>query len=64
MARAAVTPLAILAIDTIERSRFQPRTDFDPEQLRELADFHQTTRGHSAVLVRPSAAAMAPVATN
>ena len=27
-----------LGIDNIERSRFQPRTDFDPEQLRELAD--------------------------
>jgi ParB family chromosome partitioning protein len=27
-----------LGIDAIERSRFQPRTDFDPEQLRELAD--------------------------
>jgi len=27
-----------IGIDTIERSPFQPRTDFDPEQLRELAD--------------------------
>ena len=27
-----------LAIDKIERSRFQPRTEFDPEHLKELAD--------------------------
>src|ERR1051326_1231028 len=27
-----------IGIDTIDRSQFQPRTDFDPEQLRELAD--------------------------
>src|SRR5438105_2737 len=27
-----------IGIDTIERSPFQPRSEFDPEQLRELAD--------------------------
>ncbi|HTS19385.1 MAG TPA: ParB/RepB/Spo0J family partition protein [Verrucomicrobiae bacterium] len=27
-----------LGIDTIDRSPFQPRTEFDPEQLRELAE--------------------------
>jgi ParB family chromosome partitioning protein len=42
-----------LGIDTIERSRFQPRTDFDPEQLRELADSVKQRGVIQPLLVRP-----------
>src|ERR1039457_371004 len=42
-----------LVIDTIERSRFQPRTDFDPEQLRELADSIKQRGVIQPLLVRP-----------
>jgi ParB family chromosome partitioning protein len=42
-----------LGIDTIERSRFQPRTDFDPEQLRELADSIKQCGVIQPLLVRP-----------
>ncbi len=42
-----------LGIDTIERSRFQPRTDFDPEQLRELADSIKQRGVIQPLLVRP-----------
>ena len=42
-----------LGIDTIERSRFQPRTEFDPEQLRELADSVKQRGVIQPLLVRP-----------
>src|ERR1017187_2828285 len=42
-----------LGIDTIERSRFQPRTDFDPEQLRELAGSIKQRGVIQPLLVRP-----------
>jgi len=42
-----------IGIDTIERSRFQPRTDIDPEQLRELADSIQQRGVIQPLLVRP-----------
>src|ERR1700693_3557521 len=42
-----------LGIDTIERSRFQPRSDFDPEQLRELADSIKQRGVIQPLLVRP-----------
>src|SRR5580692_8473862 len=43
-----------LGIDSIERSRFQPRTDFDPEQLRELADSIKQRGIIQPLLVRPT----------
>ncbi len=42
-----------LGIDTIKRSPFQPRTEFDPEQLRELADSIKQRGVIQPLLVRP-----------
>jgi ParB family transcriptional regulator, chromosome partitioning protein len=42
-----------LSIDAIERSRFQPRTEFDPEQLRELASSIKQRGVIQPLLVRP-----------
>lgn len=42
-----------LAIDVIERSRFQPRNEFDPEQLRELASSIKQRGVVQPLLVRP-----------
>ena len=42
-----------IGIDTIERSRFQPRTEFDPEQLRELAESIKQRGVVQPLLVRP-----------
>ena len=42
-----------LGIDTIERSPFQPRTEFDPEQLRGLADSIKQRGVIQPLLVRP-----------
>ncbi len=42
-----------IGIDTIERSRLQPRTEFDPEQLRELANSIQQRGVIQPLLVRP-----------
>lgn len=42
-----------LGIDVIERSRFQPRSDFDPEQLRELANSIKQRGVVQPLLVRP-----------
>jgi ParB family chromosome partitioning protein len=42
-----------LGIDTIERSPFQPRTEFDPEQLRELADSIKQRGVIQPLVVRP-----------
>lgn len=42
-----------ILINQIERSRFQPRTDFDPEQLRELADSIRQRGVMQPLLVRP-----------
>ncbi|HUJ09897.1 MAG TPA: ParB/RepB/Spo0J family partition protein [Verrucomicrobiae bacterium] len=42
-----------IGIDTIERSRFQPRNEFDPEQLRELADSIKQRGVVQPLLVRP-----------
>jgi ParB family chromosome partitioning protein len=43
-----------VALDRIERSRFQPRTEFDPEQLRELADSLRQRGVVQPLLVRPA----------
>src|SRR6266446_10357472 len=48
------TAVSYLGIDAIERSRFQPRTDFDPEQLRELADSIKQRGVIQPLLVRPA----------
>jgi ParB family chromosome partitioning protein len=42
-----------LDINAIERSRFQPRTEFDPEQLRELSDSIKQRGVVQPLLVRP-----------
>jgi len=42
-----------IGIDTIERNAFQPRTDFDPHQLRELADSIKQRGVIQPLLVRP-----------
>lgn len=42
-----------VALDRIERSRFQPRTEFDPDQLRELADSIRQRGVVQPLLVRP-----------
>ncbi len=42
-----------LGIDTIDRSPFQPRTEFDPEQLRELAASIKQRGVIQPLLVRP-----------
>jgi ParB family chromosome partitioning protein len=42
-----------LDIGAIDRSRFQPRTDFDPGQLRELADSIKQRGVMQPLLVRP-----------
>jgi ParB family chromosome partitioning protein len=42
-----------LDINAINRSRFQPRTDFDPEQLKELADSIRQRGVMQPLLVRP-----------
>lgn len=42
-----------IGIDTIERSPFQPRSEFDPEQLRELADSIKQRGVIQPLLVRP-----------
>jgi ParB family transcriptional regulator, chromosome partitioning protein len=42
-----------LDITSIERSRFQPRTEFDPEHLRELADSIKQRGVIQPLLVRP-----------
>ncbi|NQU10159.1 ParB/RepB/Spo0J family partition protein [bacterium] len=44
-----------LPLQAIERNRFQPRTDFDPEQLRELADSIRQRGVVQPLLVRPLA---------
>ncbi len=42
-----------LALDHIERSRFQPRTEFDADQLRELADSIKQRGVVQPLLARP-----------
>lgn len=42
-----------IALDAIERSRFQPRTEFDPDQLRELAGSIKQRGVVQPLLVRP-----------
>ena len=42
-----------IGIDAIERSPFQPRTDFDPEQLQELANSIKQRGVIQPLLVRP-----------
>ena len=42
-----------VGIDTIERSPLQPRTEFDPEQLRDLADSIKQRGVIQPLLVRP-----------
>ena len=47
-----------IGVDTIERSRFQPRVEFDPDQLRELADSIKQRGVIQPLLVRPLAASL------
>jgi len=42
-----------IGINTIERNPYQPRTEFDPEQLRELADSIKQRGVIQPLLVRP-----------
>ena len=42
-----------IGVDAIERSPFQPRTEFDPEQLRELANSIKQRGVIQPLLVRP-----------
>jgi ParB family chromosome partitioning protein len=42
-----------VALDRIERSRFQPRSEFDPDQLRELTDSIRQRGVVQPLLVRP-----------
>src|SRR5947208_7521128 len=44
-----------LVLGDIQRSRFQPRAEFDPEQLRELADSIKQRGVIQPLLVRPLA---------
>jgi len=43
----------VLPLDLIQRGRFQPRTDFDPDSLRELADSIAAQGVIQPVVVRP-----------
>jgi len=45
--------ITALAVDLIDRSRFQPRREFDPEALRELADSIAAQGVIQPVVVRP-----------
>ena len=47
--------LTSLPLDLIERGRFQPRRDFDPEGLRELADSISAQGVIQPIVVRPLA---------
>lgn len=49
-----------IELDHIERSRFQPRTDFDPGQLRELADSIKQRGVVQPLLVRPLGKGVTP----
>ena len=49
-----------IGIDAIERSPFQPRTEFDSEQLRELADSIKQRGVIQPLLVRPIKTKAAP----
>jgi ParB family chromosome partitioning protein len=50
---AVVNGIRHLGIDAIERSPFQPRTEFDPEQIRELASSIKQRGVIQPLLVRP-----------
>jgi ParB family transcriptional regulator, chromosome partitioning protein len=52
------TAIRHIGVDTIERSRFQPRVEFDPDQLRELADSIKQRGVIQPLLVRPLAASL------
>jgi len=45
--------LAALPVDLIQRGRFQPRRDFDPDSLRELADSIAAQGVVQPIVVRP-----------
>lgn len=47
------TNLATLPVDLIQRGRFQPRRDFDPDSLRELADSIAAQGVVQPIVVRP-----------
>jgi len=47
--------LRLLPIDLLQRSPFQPRTDFDPASLKELSDSIRAQGIVQPVLVRPTA---------
>jgi ParB family chromosome partitioning protein len=53
---AAQAPINRLAITSIERGRYQPRRDFDPDSLRELADSIAAQGVIQPIVVRPVAA--------
>lgn len=46
-------PVTSLPVDLIERGRYQPRRDFDPEGLRELADSITVQGVIQPIIVRP-----------
>jgi ParB family chromosome partitioning protein len=50
-----------VGIDTIDRSRLQPRTEFDPEQLQELANSIKQRGVVQPLLVRPIRTAATPL---
>jgi ParB family chromosome partitioning protein len=54
--QASQAPINRLAITSIERGRYQPRRDFDPDSLRELADSIAAQGVIQPIVVRPVAA--------
>jgi ParB family chromosome partitioning protein len=52
---ASVEHISSLPIDHIERGRYQPRRDFDPDSLRELADSIAAQGVIQPIVVRPIA---------
>jgi len=46
-------PVSSLAVDLINRGRYQPRRDFDPESLQELADSISAQGVLQPIVVRP-----------
>ena len=50
----ASVPVTHLAVDLIRRGRYQPRRDFDPDSLRELADSIAAQGVIQPIVVRPT----------
>ncbi len=53
--QAAETSLTALPLDLLQRGRYQPRRDFNPERLQELADSIATQGVVQPIVVRPIA---------